>query len=533
MTTDRDHAGDRPDGAASHEPHVSRRTFLTGALAAGAAIPLMGFGPPACGPKPPAQLPGGLFALGVASGDPLPNAVVIWTRLAPAPLAGGGMPAVDVEVRWEVAGDDRFRRIVRTGNAVASPAFAHSVHVDVTRLHPGTWYWYRFMVGDQVSAVGRTRTAPARGSRDPMRFLFGSCQNWQSGFWPLWAHAPADDPDVVLHLGDYIYEGGVGSNVVRPNNSPEIITLGDYRNRYGLYKGDPALQGIHAACPWIVTWDDHEVENNYAGLIPQFPAEAPQFPARRAAAYQAWWEHQPVRLPPPTGPDLQIYRSFDWGRLARFHVLDGRQYRSDQPCDDGADSGPTCPERTDAAQTMLGPDQEAWIGGSLASSKAVWDVLANQTVMTSMPLAGVFYNRDQWDGYAAARTRLFDQMAAGGVENAVVITGDIHAAGIGDLVDENPDGSPSTVARGTELVGSSISSTFDPNLADIAEQLISQLPHVRFADTHRRGYMVCDMTETETVTRFQVVDSTATPDAPVYTAGTWTTLAGTPGVQPA
>jgi alkaline phosphatase D len=160
-------------------------------------------------------------------------------------------------------------------------------------------------------------------------------------------------------------------------------------------------------------------------------------------------------------------------------------------------------------------------------------VLANQIVMTSMPFAGSLYNPDQWDGYAAARTRALDLMAAGGVENAVVLTGDIHAAGVADLVDENPDGTPSTVARGTELVGGSISSTFDAGLADVAEQLIMLLPHVRFADTHQRGYMVCDVTRTEMVTRYQVAESTLVPDSPVTTAGTWTTVAGTPGVQPA
>jgi alkaline phosphatase D len=516
---------------------TTRRTFLRGALAAGATVPLGGWGQLACEPgarppRPPAALPDGVFSLGVASGDPLPTAVVLWTRLAPAPTAGGGMPAVPVPVRWELATDDGFRDVVRRGTAVARPEWGHSVHVDVGRLHPGSWYFYRFRVRDQVSPVGRTRTAPARGATgDRLRFLFASCQNWQSGYWPLWAHAPADDPDLVLHLGDYIYEGpaGTGPSIVRPHNGPEIVTLDDYRNRYGLYKGDPALQGIHAACPWVVTWDDHEVENNYAGLTPQDVAEAPTFPARRAAAYHAWWEHMPVRLPAPAGPDLAVYRSLDWGRLARFHVLDTRQYRTDQPCGDG--TGPTCPERTDPARTLLGPDQEAWIGESLASSGATWDVLANQVVMTSMQLAGSVYNRDQWDGYAAARTRLLGQIRAGGVENAVVLTGDIHAAGIGTVVDEDPDGSPGTEAFGTELVGSSISSRFDAALADVAEQLIAALPHVAFADTRHRGYMVCDVTPADLVTRFQVVDSTATPSEPVRTAGTWTTLAGIPGVQ--
>ena len=523
-------------GAAGAPPSSGRRRFLAGALATGATIPLAGWGARAYAgehARPqqlPAGLPDGLFALGVASGDPLPHAVVIWTRLAPAPLAGGGMPAVDVPVRWEVSSDERFARDVRRGDAVASPQWGHSVHVDVDDLRPGAWYHYRFIVGDEVSPVGRTRTAPAPGDRrDPLRFLFGSCQNWQAGYWPLWAHAPSDDPDVVLHLGDYIYEGGISASAVRPHNSGEIRTLDAYRNRYGLYKGDPALQAIHAACPWIVTWDDHEVENNYADLVAENPAEVPDFAARRAAAYQAWWEHQPVRLAPPVGPDLAIYRGFDWGRLARFHVVDTRQYRDPQAC--GGSLGPTCDARTDPGRTMLGPDQEAWLGASLAGSRATWDVLANQVVMTSMPFAGSLYNPDQWDGYPAARTRVLDLMAAGGVDNAVVLTGDIHAAGIGDLVDENPDGTPSTVARGTELVGGSISSTFPAELADIAEQVIGQLPHVRFADTHRRGYMVCDVTQTEVVTRYQVAQSTLVPDSPVTTAGTWTTLAGTPGVQ--
>ncbi len=519
---------------------TTRRRFLAGALAAGAAVPLAGFGAPGCSivpphrpPQPPADLPDGLFALGVASGDPLPTAVVLWTRLAPVPLEGGGMPAVDVPVRWELATNDRFHGHVRRGDVVATPEHGHSVHVDVRGLRPASWYWYRFIVGDQVSTVGRTRTAPAPGHhRDPLRFLYASCQNWQDGFWPLWLHAPDDDPDVVLHLGDYIYEGGVSASAVRQHNSHEVRTLDAYRNRYGLYKGDPALQGIHAAAPWIVIWDDHEVENNYAGLLPEVPAEAPGFPARRAAAYQAWWEHQPVRLPAPTGPDLTIYRTFDWGRLARFYALDGRQYRSDQPCDDGAgDFGTTCAERTAASQTMLGATQEAWLGQELAGSRATWDVIANQTVMTSMPLAGVLYNRDQWDGYPAARQRLFDQIRAAQADNVLVITGDIHAAGVGNLVGENPDGTSATEVFGSELVASSISSSFGDALADIAQQLIAALPHVKFADTHRRGYMFTDVTDTEAVTTFRVVDSTATPDNPVHTAGTWTTLAGTPGIQ--
>ena len=331
------------------------------------------------------------------------------------------------------------------------------------------------------------------------------------------------------HLGDYIYEGGSSASAIRSHNSGEIRTLDAYRNRYGLYKGDPALQGIHAACPWIVTWDDHEVENNYAGLVAENPAEVADFAARRAAAYQAWWEHQPVRLAPPAGADLAIYRAFDWGRLARFHVLDTRQYRSTQAC--SGSLGPTCDDRTAPGRTLLGAQQEAWLASSLSHSSATWDVLANQVVMTSMPFAGSLYNPDQWDGYTDARARLLNELTAR-VDNAVVLTGDIHAAGVADLVGENPDGSSSDIVRGTELVGGSISSTFPADLADIAEELIMQLPHVHFADTHQRGYMIADATTTDLVTRYQVVESTQVQVSPVSTAGTWTTLAGTPGVQP-
>ena len=363
-----------------------------------------------------------------------------------------------------------------------------------------------------------------------MRFLFASCQNWTHGFWPAWAHAPSDDPDLIVHLGDYIYEGGFGGvNAVRLHNSPEIRTLEEYRNRYGLSKGDPALQAAHAACPWVVTWDDHEVNNNYAGLHPQFPRDAPEFPARRAAAYQAWWEHQPVRAGPPDGPNLPIFRTLDWGRLARFHVLDTRQHRSLQPCrntpgDLSLDIGVSCAERTDPERTMLGFEQEQWLGRNLERSHATWDVLASAVVMTSMPLAGTIFNRDQWDGYPAARTRLFDQIRQAGVPNAVAISGDVHAFGVGELVDEGPDPTP----VGTELVSGSISSNFDEDLVDIAEGLISLLPHARHIDARQRGYVRCDLTHDQLLARLQVAESVLTPDAPVFTDSTWTVTAGNP-----
>ena len=504
---------------------TSRRELLAGAVTVAAASALGTRSAWATVGHARPKLPAGVFSLGVASGEPDTRSVVLWTRLAPDPLNGGGMPPTDVAVTFEVASDERFRKVVCRDRTTARAQWGHSVHVTVEGLRPDRWYWYRFKADGQVSPVGRTRTTPARPRGDSFRFLFASCQNWQSGFYSAWEHAPAEEPDLVAFLGDYIYEGGASSSALRPHNSPEVVTLADYRNRYALYKGDPALQAAHAACPWVVSWDDHEVENNYTGLLPQNPPEGPAFPARRAAAYQAWWEHQPVRLAPPTSQDLRIYHTLHWGRLATFHVLDTRQYRSDQACGEGL--GPSCPERTDPARTMLGARQEAWLGRSLRRSDAAWDVLANQVVMTSMPLGGSLYNPDQWDGYAASRTRLIDQLRAAGTTNPVVITGDIHASGVGDMVDE----APGSTAAATELVGTSISSSFDPALIDVAEQLIGALPHVQWVNARQRGYVRCDVTPEAMVAQYRLVDTALEPTSPISTATSWTVEAGHIGAQ--
>ena len=511
-----------------HEATTSRRQLLVGAAvtAAAAALPTTAWA--TTGHRRTA-LPDGVFSLGVASGDPGRHSVVLWTRLAPDPLHGGGMPEATVPVRYEVATDEGFRRVVRRGKVAAEARFGHSVHVVAHGLQPGRWYWYRFVADGQVSPVGRTRTAPTgHGHRDALRFLFASCQNWQGGFYSAWAHAPEEDPDLVVFLGDYMYEGGISRSAPRQHNSDTVRDLVGYRNRYALYKGDPALQAIHATCPWVVTWDDHEVANNYTALLPQNAAEAPTFAARRAAAYQAWWEHQPVRLPPPTDENLRIYRTVSWGRLVRFHVLDGRQYRSDQACGEGTTFD--CPDRHLPERTLLGTEQEAWLGEGLRRSRATWDVLANQTVMTSMPLAGVLFNPDQWDGYPAARARLLDQIRAAGAKgsiNPVVITGDIHASGVGDVSDEGDD----APAVATEFVGTSISSTFPADLVDVAEQLINQVPHIRWANVRKRGYVRCDVTPETLVAQYRLVDTALAQTSPIATETSWTVEAGTVGAH--
>jgi alkaline phosphatase D len=344
------------------------------------------------------------FSLGVASGDPLADSVVIWTRLAPNPLAGGGMPLVNVPVRWQVALDEKMKQVVRRGTVLATPELAHSVHVDVCGLEPNRWYWYQFQAGKEASPIGRTRTAPAFDNYiSQLNFAFVSCQDWQNGYYTAYRHLAEENLDLVIHLGDYIYEYGLQPGGPRQHNSPEIITLADYRDRYALYRTDSNLQAAHGAFPWIVTWDDHEVDNNYANLIPEDNQTQEAFRKRRANAYQAYYEHMPLRQSSlPKGANALLYRRLTFGNLAEFNVLDTRQYRTNQPCDDGLK--PRCPQAFDSNATMTGSKQEQWLTKGLDKSRSRWNVIAQQTMLaqynfSSSPGAGVF-NMDQWDGYA-------------------------------------------------------------------------------------------------------------------------------------
>jgi alkaline phosphatase D len=488
-------------------------------------------------PPVPQSLPAEVFALGVASGDPLPDSVILWTRLVNDPLAdGGGVPDQPLPVRWEVAADDGFEDVVASGDAVAEPALAHAVHVDASGLEPASWYWYRFSVGSMTSPVGRTRTAPARGD-DPrrLRFAFASCQDRQAGYWTAYDHLATEDLDLVVHLGDYIYEGAPDPAALRPAQTPAPTDLAGYRRRLGEYRADPALQAAHARAPWICTWDDHEVRNNYAADVPDQSDEAGltshQFLERRAAAYQAYYEHMPVRVDPPDGPDLRLYRTLAWGGLARFYVLDGRQYRSDQACGAAGDVGVMCPEVEDDGRTMLGPDQEAWLGRRLGESEATWNVLAQQTMVSPMAFpvgdtaAG---NLDQWDGYAAARRRLVDQLRD--VANPVVITGDIHASGVG-IVNEDPD-DPASAPLVPELVGTSISSEVPVDLVAVFEATLRAAPAIQYVEAKRRGYVLVSVSEDQLRADFRYVSTTAGSQAEVETGATWVITAGDPVPRP-
>jgi alkaline phosphatase D len=335
-----------------------------------------------------------------------------------------------------------------------------------------------------------------------------------------------------VFLGDYIYEGDPNPDAVRVHNSPRVRTLEAYRNRYGLYKGDTGLQAVHAAFPWISTWDDHEVANDYGGDHDPLGAPPAEFLQRRAAAYQAWYEHQPVRLEPPAGPDYRINRTVPFGRLAAFHLLDERQYRSAPVCE--GEIGPVCDAATDPSRSMLGEEQEAWLADQLDESPATWDVLANSVILSKTPVPlgdQVFFNLDQWDGYPVAQQRMLDLLAERRDGNRVVITGDIHASGVADVWRDFDDEGSGVIA--TELVGTSVSSEFDEAYLDIAERAVRQAPWVQFFEARHRGYVKVEATPDSLRADYRFVAATDVPESTIETASSWVVEAGNPGAQEA
>jgi len=486
------------------------------------------------------------FKLGVASGDPLPDGVVLWTRLAPDPLAEdgkGGMLDEAYGVRYEVAEDEGFRRIVKRGAVEATPELGHSVHAEVSGLRPGREYFYRFKAGPVVSPVGRTKTAPPAGAAlAALSFAFASCQNYEQGYYAPYEHMAREDLDFVVHLGDYIYEGNVVSPVGREHFGEEPRTLEQYRTRHAQYKGDANLRAAHAAFPWILTWDDHEVDNNWADED-QDPnaASTEEFLARRAAAFQAYYEHMPLRAPQrPVGPDLLLYRRAAFGDLAEFNVLDTRQYRSDQvSCSPQNSTDGYCAAALDPARTILGDEQERWLLDRLSASRAKWNVLANQVVFAErMSANGVAGGGDSWDGYVADRRALVDLFASGPApSNPVVLTGDIHNNRVFDLKEDFSDPSSRTV--GTEFVGTSISSGGDaPKERNGGEWTTlygdetGVNPHQKFWDTHR-GYVRCALTQKQWRTDFRGIETTQTPSSPISTVASFVVEDGVPGAQKA
>jgi alkaline phosphatase D len=518
------------DSRARHILSLSRRGLLRGATGIAALA--------ACAPAHRgAAQPGALFTLGVASGDPWPDGVVLWTRLAPNPLAeGGGMGDAPVEVTWEIGEDEAMRRVVARGTETALPTEAHSVHAEVGGLRPGRSYFYRFRAQGQESPVGRTRTAPEAGADQPIRFLNAGCQNYEHGFFTAWQHAAAEeDIAFVFHYGDYIYEyagrpiGGRGwGPAVRSHEGAETVTLDQYRQRHAQYRADPDLQAAHAAHPFVTTYDDHEVENNWVSLISQrdggrrFPVATPPeaFALRAAAAFQAWWEHTPVRRAArPRGTEIAAHRRLRFGRTLDLHVLDTRRFRDDQPCGDGVVA--PCEAVGNAAAQVLGPAQEAWLAQGLRASDACWQVLAQQIFVAPRDFGNGTRNMDSWDGYPAARARLLEALRG---RDAAVLTGDVHRAWANDLLDEA--GRPVAV----EFVGTSITSEGDGSEAQpTAAATMERNPWLRF-HSNRRGYTLHEARADRLEAHFRAVDHVTTPGAPLSTKGRFATLAGRPGV---
>ncbi|ARV62634.1 alkaline phosphatase [Nostocales cyanobacterium HT-58-2] len=478
------------------------------------------------------------FTLGVASGEPYPNSVVLWTRLAPDPLNGGGMPNVNVPIRWEVATDPNLKKIVAKGTEIAIPELGHSVRVVVDRLKPNTWYWYRFTSGTEESPIGRTRTAPQAGSDvSKFAFAFVSCQHYEQGYYTAYKYLAQEDLDLVVHTGDYIYEGGITANRPRQHNGPEIQTLEDYRNRHALYKSDPNLQATHAAFPWIVTWDDHEVENNYAGAISEVDNEPDQDPQvflqRRAVAYQAYYEHMPLRpFSKPEGPDMQLFRRLTFGNLATFHVLDTRQYRTDQPCGDGTKE--RCPENFDPDATITGKRQEEWLYRGLDRSQARWNILAQQVIVAQRDLTpgeGATFSMDKWDGYFASQRRLLSFLEQRKPSNPVVLTGDVHSNWAIDLKADFDK--PESATVGSEFVCTSISSGGDGSDSSPAvEAYLPDNPHIKFYNG-QRGYVRCLVTPTNWQTDYLVVSEVTTPSGTISKRASFVVENGRPGIQKA
>lgn len=511
----------KKEGQNAPRKGTTRRVFLASSLTS----LTVGF---LAGARLPASTLGqdDVFTLGVASGYPTSNSVVLWTRLALLPLEpGGGMTPAPIPVQWEVATDENMRRVVQRGVEYAQPEWAHSVHVEPQGLEPGREYWYRFTACGVRSVVGRTRTTPAFDSPNArLRFAVASCQHYERGYFSAYEHMMRDDLDLILHVGDYIYEASEAADNVRSHGrAREALTVDDYRERYALYRSDPNLAAAHAAFPWMVTWDDHEVCDDYAGEALTHPAQPMDFLARRAAAYRAYYEHMPLpkaAMPSPSFMRLYTQRSF--GKLASIYMLDQRQFRS-----------PECRglSRQDSERTMLGAEQEAWLADSLKSSRARWNILAQGTMMSDVvPEAErrIRYGIDAWTGYPAARARLTQSLADLKVRNPVVVSGDLHAFAVGGLNRVPEDFSSPFVAP--EFVGTSVTS--DPGVRDL-DCLRRKNPNVQFAESGHRGYMRFDVTPEQMTVDLVALNSVKVRHSRKRTLASYAVEIGRPVAVPA
>lgn len=499
---------------------LSRRHLLRGFGAGAVTAFALPFARPAMADPVFSTYP---FQLGVASGEAAPDGFVIWTRLAPDPFAiDHGMPSAAVEVAWEVAEDDNFRTVAQKGVAIARPELGHAVHVEVAGLQPGRPYFYRFVAGRERSLVGTARTTPVWGANlDRLRFAVAGCQNYEQGYFTAYRHLARQNPDFVFCYGDYIYEGRGNRlrntadgpvETVRPHFGGEIYSIEDYRRRYAQYKMDPDLQAAHAAAPWFVTYDDHEIDNNWVDSLDQDGTPAPIFALRRQMAMQAYYEHMPLRASSlPVGPSMQLYRQARFGNLLDLNLLDTRQYRTDQPCGDRWGDG--CADISLKTAQVLGERQHDWLMDKLTRSQATWKTLAQQVMVMDLdrdPGPKQSENLDSWAGYRVPREKLLTGIRDRKVANAIVLTGDEHQNYAGEL---HIDGAhPGRVPIATEFVATSITSGGDgedqrPQTAEIQKAN----PQLKFHNS-KRGYLMVDVTPERWQTDYIVMDQVSTRD---------------------
>ena len=476
------------------------------------------------------------FMLGVASGMPRADSVVLWTRLAPFPHEiDGGLPGVQVAVRWELAEDEGFSRGLRTGQVTTRPEHAHSVHVEVAGLPSGAQFFYRFMTRDAASPVGRTRTAPAQDADvGRLRLALASCQHYEQGEFVAHRDMAARDLDFVLFVGDYIYESSNPRYRLRSHEGPVPMTLDAYRARHATYKLDPDLRAAHAAHPWVLTWDDHEVENDYADDRSPKGLGQLAFLQRRAAAYKAYFEHMPVSPGmAPRGPAMRIHDRYAWGRLAELWTLDNRQFRSVQACGDVGTAGgrivAPCEELGDETRSLFGMEQERWLAQGLAASQRRWKLLGQGTQMSASgvdsPL-GQRVHTDGWDGYPKARDRLLRAIAEPGVSNVLSLGGDVHRHVAAQLrLRPNEPASPIVAS---EFVCSSVTTH------GLSEALMGLMrasnPDMVHARSDERGYALIEITAQTAVCEFRGTPFPARGDARLNTQARFAVEAGRPGV---
>jgi alkaline phosphatase D len=484
------------------------------------------------------SLGGDPFTLGVASGDPTPDGAVLWTRLAPNPADPTSLGRRAIPVGWRVATDSSMRRVVARGTASAIAELAHSVHVEVKGLEPRRDYFFQFDLRDDASTVGHFRTAPgANELASELQFAFVTCQDWASGYYTAYRDMLSHDLDLVLHLGDYTYEYAIGNTPrgpVPPGFEPETLDLRTYRLRHTLYKLDPDLQAVHAAFPFLAVWDDHEVANDYSGLSPEWGEPSPEFTTRRAAAYQAYYEHMPIRSTTAVGrAGLRIYRRMTYGRLAEFTMLDDRQYRSDNPCGDGESL--RCEAALAGDYTMLGREQERWLARGFARSAATWNIVGQQLLLAELEHATIqpnwFWN-DAWDGYPLARRRMLMDAVESGVSNPVFLTGDWHSTFVNDLKLDFKDPNAPIVA--TEFVTPAITSGGDGTpYGPYYAPMIPFNPHIKYYEGDRRGYFKATVTPQQMRLDLRFVTSVENPGGTGYAEASWVVEDGVPGAQSA